>query len=682
MSKARRAAALTRSASGLTYASSTRRKVVEAAAQAVAVWLTIVIAPGLSAESGWSILVAALAVGVAGWALRPLLVRVVSRFGWWGALFSAVFAQAVVLGAALWLTPGIAAGNWVDVLVASWIYGVVASALSWLIAAPADDYLILHATRMALRNPAPPSDPMPGVLFLQLDGVPAPVLEYELQSGNLPTIASWLREGTHTWGEWVARVPSTTPVSQAGILHGSNDEIPAFRWYDRGLGRMLVANRPADATVIEQRVSDGHGLLADDGVSISNLFSGDAPTSLLTMSGLRGEGRGLGPSSSYAAFFTHPAGFARALTLTIGEMVKELFQGRRQVRHGVEPRVHRGGAYIALRGITNVFLRDLNVALVVEAMMQGRKSIYVDFVDYDEIAHHAGVTRPESLASLYGLDQVVRSLAWVANSGATPRPYKIVLVSDHGQSQGATFLQRYGLTLENLVAQLTGGRALSVTPDEQEARGRVRSLLVELAQQESVTGRLTRRSMKPDAETPVPPVAVIGSGNLGAVWFTESPERLTFAELDDMHPGLVEALAAHPGIGFVVVATTVGPVAIGAEGAHSLASGSVTGTDPLADYGEHARADLLRAASFANAPDIYVNSAYDPVLGEVSAFEELVGCHGGLGGWQTRPMLVHPAEWKVDDDLTDASGRLYGADAVHRQFVRWLEQLGHRKNLT
>lgn len=681
MSKAPRAAALTRSAGGLTYASTTRRKVVEAAAQAVAVWLTIVISPGLAANNGWSILIAAVAVGVAGWALRPVLVRVVSRFGWWGALFSAVFAQAVVLGAALWLTPGIAAETWVDVVVASWIYGVVASVLSWLVAAPADDYLILHATRMALRNPAPPSDSMPGVLFLQLDGVPGPVLEYELQSGNLPTIASWLREGTHTWGEWVARVPSTTPVSQAGILHGSNDEIPAFRWYDRALGRMLVANRPADATVIEERVSNGHGLLADDGVSISNLFSGDAPTSLLTMSGLRGEGRGLGPSSSYAAFFTHPAGFARALTLTIGEMVKEVFQGRRQVRHGVEPRVHRGGAYIALRGITNVFLRDLNVALVVEAMMQGRKSIYVDFVDYDEIAHHAGVTRPESLASLYGLDQVVRSLAWVANSGATPRPYKIVLVSDHGQSQGATFLQRYGQTLEDLVAQHTGGRALSVAPDEQEARGRVRSLVVELAQQESVTGRLTRRSMKPDAETPVPPIAVIGSGNLGAVWFTDSPERLTLAQLDDMHPGLVEALASHPGVGFVVVNTTVGPVAIGDNGAHSLASGSVTGTDPLADFGEHARADLLRAASFENAPDIYLNSAYDPVLGEVSAFEELVGCHGGLGGWQTRPILVHPSEWNVDEDLTDASGRLYGADAVHRQMVRWLEQLGHRKNL-
>ena len=86
-------------------------------------------------------------------------------------------------------------------------------------------------------------------------------------------------------------------------------------------------------------------------------------------------------------------------------------------------------------------------------------------------------------------------------------------------------------------------------------------------------------------------------------------------------------------------------------------------------------------SSYPNAPDIYVNSLYDPVLDEVAAFEELVGCHGGLGGWQTRPLLVHPAEWELDPDLLDERGRLRGADTVHHQLVRWLERLGHRSQL-
>ena len=636
------------------------------------------IAPGVSAESWWSLVVATVLVAAVSWALRPALAAFARRFGWVGAAVTALFAQAVILGLALGFTPGVEIANvWLLVL-ASWIYGMVAAVIFWLFAASADDYLIQHAVRLA-RYRSVPDPEVEGVLLVQLDGVPAPVLDYEVRAGNLPTIGRWLREGTHTFSEWTARVPSTTPVSQAGILHGSNHGIPAFRWYDRELGRMLVANRPADAAIIEQRVSNGAGLLADDGVSISNLFTGDAPYSRLTMSALGAQGKSA--SGDFAAFLTHPAGLARAITLTLGEMAKELFQARRQRRKNVTPRVHRGGSYVALRGVTNVLLRDLNVALAVEAMMAGRKAIYVDFVDYDEIAHHAGVTRPESLASLHGLDQVVASLESFVRLGKAPRKYRIVLVSDHGQSQGATFVQRYGVTLGQFVAEHAGGGATSTSEDEQEARGRVRALVEGLG--DTVAGRAVSRTV-PDADAPpaqAPAIAVVGSCNLGAVWFTEAVERLTLADLEEQHPGLIEALATHPGVGFVVVGTGKGPVAIGAGGVMNLRSGKVTGDDPLAGWPAQARADFARVSAFDNAPDIYVNSLYESSLGEVAAFEELVGCHGGLGGWQTRPLLVHPADWTVDEDLTGASGLLEGATDVHRQLVRWLEALGHRLDL-
>ncbi len=122
-------------------------------------------------------------------------------------------------------------------------------------------------------------------------------------------------------------------------------------------------------------------------------------------------------------------------------------------------------------------------------------------------------------------------------------------------------------------------------------------------------------------------------------------------------------------------------MAIGATGAMDLTTGAVEGADPLAGFGPDARADFKRVAEFDNAPDIYVNSLYDAALGEVAAFEELVGCHGGMGGWQTRPMLVYPSEFDLDPDLLDDDGRLVGAELVHQQLVRWLERLGHRKDL-
>ena len=101
----------------------------------------------------------------------------------------------------------------------------------------------------------------------------------------------------------------------------------------------------------------------------------------------------------------------------------------------------------------------------------------------------------------------------------------------------------------------------------------------------------------------------------------------------------------------------------------------VTGTDPLTPFRPEAAAFLLRASSMPEAPDIAVNSLLDPATGEVDGFEGLVGCHGRLGGWQDRAMLVWPS------DLPQPPERLIGADAVHRQLVSWLEHLGHRAGL-
>ncbi|WP_084039110.1 alkaline phosphatase family protein [Demequina sp. NBRC 110053] len=716
---------------GRAVASTTRspmRRALEIAAQVAVLGLTIWATPGVSADAWYSVVLAAVAVAVVSWALQPSALFVAGRFGWGGALAMALFAQAITIGLALWLSPGITVDSVWWALVASWVFASLTAVLAWAFSVGTDDYLLVHASRMAPDPSDLPDDGHRGVVFVQLDGVPAPLLAEQMRAGNLPTISRWIRDGSHAGTEWTARVPSTTPVSQAGILHGSTDNIPAFRWWDRSLGRLLVANRPADAAVIEQRISDGRGLLADGGVAISNLFSGDAPTSHLTMSASGGAGAALGDSRSYATFFAHPAGFSRALVLTLGEMVKELVQGRRQVRRDVRPRVHRRGAYVLLRGVTNVMLRDLNTSLVVGAMATGAKSIYVDYVDYDEIAHHAGVARPESLASLAGLDAVVATIERFAASGIAAREYDIVLVSDHGQSQGATFLQRAGVSLEGFVTAHTGGRAVAVARDREGAGAPAELLVAELAGAGSRTARVAERAIaradartdetaeppapvavrrshrptaaaehdlarqeptdaddlrvrtaRPDAAASTPSLAVVGSGNLGGIWFTDHDHGLSLPELESRHPGLVGALAAHAAIGFAVVRTEDGPLAIGERGTRDLHTGVITGDDPLAGYPAHTAADFARASAFPDAPDIYVNSVYNASMDEVAAFEELVGCHGGVGGWQTRPLLVYPAAWRIGRDLVDPTGRLYGADAVHRQLVRWLEELGHRE---
>ena len=582
-----------------------------------------------------------------------------------------------------------------SVFVTAWLASLVGTVVGFLDSVDEDEVFLAHVVRTSLRRRGPVVwTDEPGVVIIQMDGVPLPLLRFAVMSGNVPTISRWVREGSHSLNGWTARIPSTTPISQAGLLHGCTEDMPAFRWYEKESGQLLVANHPPHAALIESRISDGHGLLADGGVSVSNLFSGDAPVSMLTMSGFgKDRKQGLGSSGDYGAFFATPYGFTRSLFRTIGEMFKERYQGRRQVRLDIQPRIHRHGSYIALRGITNVIQRDLITALMTEQILSGTKVLYADYLDYDEVAHHAGVAREESVRSMEGVDKVIGMLEKVAKQA--PRPYHFVVVSDHGQSQGATFLQRYGKTLEDTVRDLMGGSdGVAAATGNDEDWGPLNIFLSDLTQQSGFSASVTRAvtsgrqgdgavSYGPTAKVSQeaeerPELVVAGSGNLGLVWFAREPGRLTVEEMEQKWPGLVAGLARHPGVSVVVAKSAAdGIVALGRDGVRELETGVVEGTDPFAIFGdeaEHAAVDFARVATFANAPDLYVNSLFDPDTLEVAAFEELVGCHGGVGGWQKHPILVHPADWEVDDDLV-------GAEAVHDQMVRWLEALGHRRDL-
>jgi uncharacterized membrane protein YvlD (DUF360 family) len=638
-----------------------------------ALGIAIAVVPGVSARSGTDVLLAAVLLGIVGVVLRPVLAAFTVRLGWIGVFAGWLLTQALLVYLALSIAPGIQVDGFWPAFWASWIYAALASVGLWFVTAGDNAAVVGHLLRTARpRGRTAVATTQPGLVMIQIDGLSAPIVEWSVRSGDLPTLTRWIRSGSHRLTEWYAQLPATTPASQAGLLHGASDQVPAFRWYEKESGRLVVTNHPRDSALVEKRLSNGRGLLADDGVSISNVFSGDAPTSLLTMSTVGTGARRRGPTREVSTYLVHPFGLTRSLVLTVGEMVKELYQGWRQRARGVQPRVERAPSYVALRGVTNVLLRDLNLTLVAEHMLRGAPAIYCDFVDYDEIAHHAGPTRPESLAALAGIDRVLGALEQVAPHA--PRPYRFVVLSDHGQSQGATFRQRYGMRLEDLVRQLmsTSGPAVA-TAGEDEQWGRVRALVAQLADEHELAGRVGRRAL---ADPPVPDrpeVVVVGSGNLGLVYFARHPARMTVEEIEESYPGVLSGLAVHPGIGFVMARSrSRGPVVLGADGIRYLDEGRVEGTDPLAGFGPYAATDLRRHAALPHAGDILLNSRLDGTTDEVAAFEELVGCHGGLGGWQTRPVLIHPADWPAEPELT-------GADAVHRQLVGWLERLGQRQ---
>ena len=657
---------------------------------AVGIWVSSWVVPSFDVGGWEDALLTAVLIAICGVLLRFVLVRMAVFLGWVGAVLLGLFGQALAVWVVVYLPRGGDAADLGWALLASWIIAAVSTLFVWIGTAGTDDAVTASLLRRARRQRVTLSDPdVPGIVFVQADGVPYPVLDWCVRAGTLPTLSRWIRSGSHRAVEWRPKLPATTPASQMGILHGTIEGIPAFRWVDRPTGKVYVANRPADAAAIEASHSDGRGLLADDGVSVSNLFTGDAPTAYATMSAI---GRGAETRQSrrtLSEFLARPAGFARSMSRALSEIARERFQASRAKRRDIRPRVHRGWAFAAERAALTGVIRDLNTTLVADAMLRGRRSVYVDYVDYDAVAHHAGILQPESLDALAGIDAVLAQIEAVA--AVAPRKYHVVVLSDHGQSQGTIFADRYGEDLAAVVTRLSDAAAVA-SLENAEGSGSLNSMVAGNADHDTVMGRLLARASQrtadritvdtfetrgaePGAAKAAAEFLVFGSGNLGLVYVAGEQHRLTGDELADRFPALVPGLVAHPGIGFVVVDTAEhGPVALGRSGEHRVRDGVVVGDDPLAPYGPHAPEFVLRAATMAEAPDIYVNSLIDD-LDEVAAFEGLVACHGGLGGWQDRGMVVHPVDFEMPPEM------VVGADALHRVLVGWLEQVGHRTTL-
>ncbi|TXS48670.1 hypothetical protein EAO75_17345 [Streptomyces sp. uw30] len=555
------------------------------------------------------------------------------------------------------------------------VMSAVASATGGALAVRDDDAYRRRLYRLAdrRRRALPPGPSSPGTVFMQLDGVGHDLLLAAVGKGLMPTVARWLGEDTghgvrttHRLTPWRTDWSSQTGASQLGILHGSNHDVPAFRWYEKAGREVMVCNRPTSAAELQRRAIDrtgDGGLLSADGASRGNLFSGGADEQALVLSiATRRRDRRNRSRAGYFAYFSDPANAVRTALSFVAEVGREIGQSTRARARKARPRVSRGGLYPFIRAFATVVERDVVVAAVMGDMFAGRTAVYADLVAYDEVAHHSGPFGRDADKVLERLD---RALALIEKAAEhAPRPYRIVVLSDHGQSPGETFRARYGLGLGDLVRAGCGlpvPRRARRTHSGAEARAAVRAALRRPVEEGGDQHRPSRRRSEP---------LVLASGNLGLVSFPDVPHRMTKEEIDARHPALLTTLANHPGIGFLLVRSERhGGVVLGAYGAEIPLDRLDDDPGPLEVFGPGAADAVRRTHSFPNTADIMVNSAYDPADGEVLAFEEQIGSHGGLGGAQGRPFLLSPLALSAPlDDGED----LVGAEHVHRVLRRWL----------
>ena len=517
-----------------------------------------------------------------------------------------------------------------------------------------DTYMLRVIRRIARRQGGQVHTSDPGIVFLEIDGLALPVLARAMRDGVVPEMHRWRTSGTHLLAQWETDLSSQTGASQAGILLGSNENIPAFRWIEKESGKVMSCSSPADCAEIERRVATGDGLLTNDGASRGNLFSGEADAVILTVSKMDAEKRA---NPGYRAFFANGFNVTRVLVLFGWEVALERIAAIRQVRRNVTPRGERTRKYALLRAALCVGVRDLIVFGVLTDMMRGRPAVYATFSSYDEVAHHSGLERADTMEALRKLDQHFARINRARRYA--PRPYKLVVLSDHGQTQGATFKQRNGYDLGQLVERSIerGTVAHIAQGDENDAAvgHAVNEATGTNAAHDEQSEELTDRH-----------VVALASGNLGLIYLMEEKRRLTLEEIDERHPRLIPALREHPHIGFLLVRSKDhGPVVLGPHGTHYLDDGRVEGEDPLAPFPPNAAAHLRRTDGFDHVADIMVNSFYDDELQQGCAFEELISFHGGMGGPQTEPFLLYPAELPLPAEP------IVGAAQVHAVLTGW-----------
>jgi uncharacterized membrane protein YvlD (DUF360 family) len=644
---------------------------------------------GFELDGVGSALLAAALVGVLNALVWPALARLALPLNVLTLGIGGLVLNALLVGLVIDALPGAQVPGVGGAVVITIVLAATTAIVNYLLAIDDDEWWYRHVvSRQARRRGDVTESEVPGLLLLEIDGLAHDVLLRAIRDGTAPTLARWVRSGSHRLRRWETDWSSQTGACQAGILHGSNDDMPAFRWWEKDRGRPIVTNHPRDAEELERRHSDGHGLLHAGGASRANILSGDAPHSMLTMSTALSRRRPLG--RDYSAYFARPYAVARTIVLAVADIARERRAARSQVRDDVRPRIARSRSYALMRAWATVVQRDLQVATVIGDVLAGRPCIYTTFLAYDEVAHHSGIERPDALAVLHDLDRQIARIATACEDA--PRPYRLVVLSDHGQSQGETFRDRFGHSLEEVVREsCDAGSVFAAIGGDDDALSYLSASLTEVARDDTVAGRAVRVATRgqvadgavmledraqqeadPGADGELPDLSVMASGCLGLVSFPRLPGRVPLEQIERLYPALLPALRAHPGIGFVLVRSEAhDAVALGPAGVHHLDSERVEGEDPLAPFGPNAARHLRRTDAFPHCADLMINSAYWPQFGEVAAFEELVGSHGGLGGTQSFPLVLHPGDLEWPDE------EVVGAESIHRILRGWLAALGH-----
>lgn len=463
-----------------------------------------------------------------------------------------------------------------------------------------------------------------GLVVLHVDGLSHHELGDAIDRGDLPFVAELMEREDYVALPYHCGVPSTTPFAQAGILYGDNREIPGFRWWDRKAGLVVQFGARNTFAQVAHRYFHGTRPLCEEGACIAACYPAGARETF----GLAYRDRSYGRHEDRSAgdvirpWLSSPAHLADLIGHGVVSVAATAAAAARARLAGERP----AATYVVDDMLEEAFLHHLTRYAVEQAMDAGYPCIYAGFYAYDETGHGFGPRDGYTRHMLMHVDHSIRAAAERRERNRAGRRYQLVVLSDHGQVETETFRSVAGCTLGEAVSR------------------RLPGTLVEEHNGGSFGPRHAAQTR----------VVLAHSGGLSHLCFAAFPDRLPASEVRRRFPGLVEHVAALPGVGLVLMREGEHDVAVTARGEEPLEAA-------LAPYGDVGRLvpQLHRLNGFDAAGDMVVIGRWDRARGVGVNFEEQAGGHGSIGGDQGEPFLLVRREWGVDTSAVTGAHELH-----------------------
>jgi len=531
-----------------------------------------------------------------------------------------------------------------------------------------------------------------GLVMLQIDALAYSDLMRAIDRGYCPTIAKLIDQRGFEIRRWFCGLPSATPYCQAGIFHGENDGIPAFRFYDKPGRKIITCNAPMGVQYIRDRIKSP-GALAG-GSSYVNLIDGDAQTVAFTVATREKMSvyARLGGRRMAMLILLHPIRVARMLLQSVLEYLLEEWE---RLRGEIARRVtHSEGIFPFIRILSNVIIRELQTMAILLDVYLGVPVIYSTFMQYDELGHHFGPSSKQALYDLRRTDARISEI-WRMIRMAGGRGYDLVILSDHGMTPAQSYRVKFGESLGATIEGMLDRDVLASHSEASEYADIGPELIEAVAAITPPAHQRTRRALRRVKDwvrsryglreiivpekyrvTETHDVIVTYSSCLALVYFADEERRLTLEDIAASleKKTLYSRLLEHPGIGLVATLAEEGVHVAGRSGSALISDGNLrvlNGDDPMKLYGTEPYA--LRAVESLvrqpNAGDCVLFGEYDGR--DIISFDDQVGAHGSAGGDQVYPFIIGPAWLRLGEET------LEDARDIHRAV---LLKYPHRSN--